>query len=353
MQATSYYADGAAIGDHLYYTTGLFTAGKAIESPSNKTASSSIGQNQYTEIEYAITPTSNTVDQNLCFRVTNNGASYDTYIHVAKLSLRFDPVLSTPALNGGSNISLLPGTTTRVYSAGTVTDFNGYTDLARATTTFYRSGASGGAACTANNNNCYRSSGSKCSFTACSGNSCTLSCYADIYFHADATDAVSSYPGESWYAFAEVSDTSNGYGFNTTPSVELNTLRAISVTGPINYGSLAVSSNTGATNASTTVSNQGNVGADLEIQGSDLTGSGSSVIPANQQKFATSTFTYSTCTSCHLVSSTTPYALDVNMSKPTVASPAVTKSVYWGIAVPYGVKSVAHSGINVFTPISP
>jgi hypothetical protein len=53
------------------------------------------------------------------------------------------------------------------------------------------------------------------------------------------------------------------------------------------------------------------------------------------------------------MSSTTPYSLDVNIAKPTVSAPAVTSNVYWGIAVPYGVKSVAHSGSNVFTPVSP
>ena len=355
MQATSYYTDGAATGDLLYNNVGIYTAGKAIENPSNKTASSSIAQNKYTEIEYAITPTANTVDQNLCFRVTNNGAAYDTYLRMPRLSLRFDPIFSTPALNGGTNISLIPGTTTRVYAAGVVTDFNGYADLTRATTTFYRSGVSGGAACAANNNSCYRSTtaASKCSFTSCSGNTCTLSCYADIYFHADSTDAGGAFSGQQWIAFMEVSDASSGYDFDTTPGVTLNSLRAITVTGPINYGSLAVSSNTGATNASTTVSNQGNVGADLQIQGSDLSDGGTSRIPANQQKFATSTFTYNSCINCHLMSSTTPYSLDVNIAKPTVVSPAVTSGVYWGIAIPYGVKSVAHSGYNVFTPVSP
>ena len=354
MQATSYYADGAAIGDHLFITTGLFTAGKAIESPSNKTASSSIGQNQYTEVEYAITPTTNTVDQSLCFRVTNNGASYDTYLNVPKMSLRFDPTMNTPTLNNGRNIALLPGTTTRVYATGTVTDLNGYTDLARATTTFYRSGVSGGAACTANNNNCYISStaNSKCSFISCSGNSCTLSCYADIYYHADPTDT-GTYAGQQWYAFSEVRDTSNGYGFNTSAGMTLSTLKAINVIGPIGYTSVAANSDTGATNASTTVQNQGNSNVDVGIQGTDLTNTGNtSRIPANQQKFATSTFTYSTCTTrCHAVSSTTPYTLDVILGKPTTASPLVNDHVYWGIQVPIGTASNPHSGYNLFYAI--
>lgn len=334
---------------------GTYTLGQARENPSNITSGITINQNQYTEVEYVLTPTNNTIDQNLCFRVSKNGTALDTYLRVAKMTLRFDPSFSTPTLNNGTNISLLPGTTTRVFARSTVTDLNGYADLTRATTTFYRSGTSGGAACVANNNSCYRSAtaGAKCSFINCSGNSCTASCYADIFFHADSTDVGSSYPGEQWYAFMEASDAANGYDFETAPGVELNTLRAINVTGPINYGSLAVSSNTGSTNASTTVTNQGNVGADLQIQGTDLSDGGTSRIPSNQQKFATSTFTYSTCTSCYLVSSTTPYSLDVNIAKPTVATPTVTSRVYWGVAVPFGVNSAPHQGVNVFTPVSP
>jgi len=347
MQTTSNYADGATIADLLTGARGTFTAGKAVESPSNKTGSLTINQDAYTEAEYAVTPTSNASDQNYCFRVTNNGTMYDTYLRVPRLSLRFDPIITTPTLNLGQNINLLPGTTTRTYATTTVTDFNGYADFLQGTSTIYRSGATGGAACTANNNDCYRSS---CSFTNCSGNSCTLSCYADIYYFADPTDS-GAYSGQDWYAFLEVRDTAGGNDFDTSPSVDLLTTRAINVTGPISYGSVAANANTGSTNASSTVYNQGNVGINLEILGTDLTGSGSSVIPAPNQKFATSTFTYSTCTTCQLLSSTTPVSFNVNMSKPTAPTPAVQKNIYWGVAVPLGTKSTAHSGINTFTPI--
>ena len=347
MQASSQVTDGSSIADLLTGVAGTFVNGKVIESPSNKTASMSIGQSQYTEIEYAITPTVNTVDQNLCFRVTNNGTNYDTYLKVPRMSLRFDPTFSTPTLNTGQNISLIPGTVSRVYATGTVSDINGYADLYQATSTFYRSGATGGAACTVNNNDCYRST---CTFTNCSGNSCTASCYADIYYFADPTDVGSTYSGQQWYAYLEARDTSAGYGFATTPSVEVNSLRAIDVTGPISYGSIAVSGNTGATNASSSVKNQGNMIIDLQISGTGLSDGGSSLIPANQQKFSTTTFSYGTCTTCHLLSSTSPYTLDTNIVKPTVVSPPVTSKVYWGVAVPYGTNNTPHSGMTVFTP---
>jgi hypothetical protein len=292
----------------------------------------------------------------MCLRVTNNSAELDAYLKVAHLLLHFDPIIDTATLNDGQLISLLPGTTTRVYATSTVTDLNGYSDIVLASSTIYRSGVTGGATCTANNNDCYISTtaNNKCEFTSCAGNSCTVSCYADIFFHADPTDIGSVFDGQEWLAFIEAEDASAGYGFNSAFGVELGTLRAIDTQGTIDYGALTVNTDTGAFNASTSVLNEGNVAINLEITGTDLTDGASSAIPASDQLFATSTFTYSSCgAACSNLSSTTPVAIDVDLGKPTVDSPPVEDAVFWGIFVPIGVNSVAHQGINVFTPISP
>lgn len=355
MQTSTYITNGATSVDLLRDVAGLFTLGEVREDPSNITNGLDIDQNEYTEIEYAITPTSNVSDENLCFRVTDNGAELDTYLKVAQLSLRFDPVVNSATLNNGLPITLLPGATTTVYATTTVTDLNGYTDLSLATSTIYRSGVTGGAACTANNNDCYISTtaNSKCDFISCAGNTCTVSCSADIYFHADPTDS-GTYVGQEWMAFIEVEDLYGGYGFNSALGVELSTLRAIDTVGSINYGALAVNSDTGSYNASTSILNQGNVEVNIEIQGTDLTDGASSFIPASYQKFATSTFTYSACgASCELLSSTTPVAIDVELGKPIIDNPPIEDDVFWGIQIPIGVNSTAHQGINVFTPISP
>jgi Domain of unknown function (DUF2341) len=354
MTSSTLVTNGAATGDLLFNTLGLFTAGQYREDPSNSSSAFDVGQDQYTELEYALTTTSNVSDENMCFRVTNNGTDFDTYLRVARLSLQFDPEVGSVALNGGADIALLPGATTTVYATGTVSDLNGYADLLYATSTVYRSGAAGGAACTANNNDCYISSGSQCTFTSCSGNSCEVSCRADIYYHADATDIGSSYPGEEWYAFIEVEDSAAGYDFGTTLGVEMLSLRAIEVAGNINYGALEVSQDTGSTNASTTVDNQGNTEINVEVEGTNMSDGTGSQIPSTYQKFATSTFNYSGCgVSCYVLSSTSPFELDLELAKPTVSAPPVSDSVYWGIAVPFGVKSTPHQGVNVFTPVSP
>jgi hypothetical protein len=152
----------------------------------------------------------------------------------------------------------------------------------------------------------------------------------------------------------EVEDASAGYDSNTSMGQELNTLRAIDTNSAIDYGSLEVNNDTGATNASTTILNEGNVEINIEISGTDLSDGLSSVIPSNEQKFSTSTFTYSTCgVLCDPLSSTTPTELDVDLSKPTTTPPTVEDDVFWGINIPFGVNSAPHQGVNVFTPVSP
>ncbi|MBP6881035.1 MAG: DUF2341 domain-containing protein [Candidatus Pacebacteria bacterium] len=357
MQSSSYVTNGAATMDLLTNVSGAYILGEAREDPSNTTGNIDIGQDEYTELEYVITPTEDVVGGDLCFRVTNAGDVFDTYLRVARMSLQYNPQLTDLVLNNGEDISLLPGTTTLVYATGTVTDLNTYIDIAHATTTFYRSGVTGGAACTPDNNDCYVASTETgtCSFVGCAGDSCTVSCYANIYFHADPTSTSTPHEGEIWYATVEVEDNSDGYDFGTAPGVELDALRAIDVEGLIDYGALAVNTNTGSYNASTSVLNLGNVAIDLEITGTDLSDGASSVIPAEKQKFATTTFTYGTCglSVCKDLSSSTPVTLNVDLTKPTADTPPVEDAVFWGIAVPIGINSTAHQGINVFTPISP
>lgn len=355
MATSTVVSNGVQTTDLLAVERNDFTTGAFVSDPSNKTNNIDVDQNFYTELEYALTVTPSASDESYCFRVTDAGTPYDSYLNVPELSLRFEPIVNTTTLNNGFPISLTPGTTTPVYATGTVTDLNGYTDLLYASSTIYRSGVTGGALCTTDNNDCYRADTSNsCSFTNCSGNTCTVSCRADIFFHADATDLGSDNEGEEWLAFIEVEDASEGYDFASAPGVELNTLRAIDVFGAIDYGALEVNSNTGSVNASTTIENLGNVEVDIDVQGTDLTDGLSSFIPAEQQKFATTTFNYSGCgSSCTLLSSSSAVVLDVDLTKPTNVTPPVADEVYWGIEIPFGVNSAPHQGFNVFTPISP
>jgi hypothetical protein len=350
MQTSSNVTDGDATGDLLASSTGTFTPGSYVESPSNAAASMNLNQNYYTELEYVITPTIYATSS-YCFRVTNAGTPLDYYAKVAELNLRYDPTFGVVTLNSGNPITLTPGATTTIYATGTVTDLNGYADMVAGSSTIYRSGV--GPTCTPNQNNCYRSStaSSTCQLTNCAGNTCELRCSADIYFFADPTDA-SPYAGEDWEAYLEVNDSTGGYNFASAIGQELFSLRALTVGSSINYGTLAVAADTGSTNASTSISNLGNIAFNLQINGTDLISSvGSSSIPASQQKYATSTFTYNSCVSCSVLSTSTPTTLPIGLAKSTVPSPVPSTAVYWGIAIPNGTASAAHSGTNIFTPV--
>ncbi len=346
MATSSQYADGTAIADLLEKTSGTYVDGYAVEDPSNTAGSLNISQNQYTELEYAITATTNATTDAYCLKVTNAGTDLDSYASVAEYSLAYDPTMGAISFNGGSDISLVAGTTTRVYATTTVTDLNGYTDLVLATSTMYT--ASSTANCTDDNNDCYiETTASTCSFTNCSGNSCTLSCYADVYYYADATDVDG---GNFWYAFLEVEDTAGGSDFATSPGIDVFTLRALDVTNTIDYGALAPSSDTGTNNASTTIENLGNAAIDVQIVGNDLTDGYNSTIPVYEQIFATSTFDYSACVTCTTLS-TSSINYEVDLAKPTNTTPPVTDEIFWGIAIPFGVASSPHTGSNIFYAI--
>ena len=116
-------------------------------------------------------------------------------------------------------------------------------------------------------------------------------------------------------------------------------------TGEIDYGTLGVGQDTGGINATTSLQNTGNDNIDVELEGTNLTASGSS-IPVANQVFATSSFTYSGCVICTALSgAATPY--EVDLVKPTDTAP-VTDVLYWGIYVPVGTGGQTHFGENTF-----
>lgn len=344
MQSSTYFTNTADTTDVLG-GSGTFTPGEIIEDPSNTTNALTLNPDEFTEVEYAIETTVNAIDPSYCLRVSDAGTAIDSYTKVAELPLVFEPSISSVTFNDGNDITLTPGATTTVYATGTVTDLNGYTDIAHATATLYRSGV--GSSCSANQNNCYIAATSSCTYTSCSGNSCNIVCQADYYYFADPTDTGSPYDGESWGALFSVADQGGLTASQTAPFVELLTLQAFDTNSLINYGSLAVSENTGGTNATTTFTNLGNQSIDILIEGTNLSDGVSSVIPVSEQIFATSTFTYSACTYCtQLATTSIPYELD--LPKPTTTAPGIADDVFWGIEIPFGVSANTHTGANIF-----
>ncbi|HSE34628.1 MAG TPA: hypothetical protein VLB83_00765 [Candidatus Paceibacterota bacterium] len=314
-----------------------------MEDPSNETTALTLPDGKVMEVEYNFQMTAFAVDAAYCLRSTDGGTALDNYSRVAEVTILHAPIISNFSFNDDRSVALTEGTTTRIFATGTVSDLNGYADIVAATGTYWRSGVSGTNFCSANDNNCYQIASTSCTLSACAGNSCTLACSAFLQFFADPTD-IGTYASEQWDAKVDVWDTSNSHR-TATSGEELFTLRAISMPADINYGSVVVGTDTGSTNASTSVTNTGNSQIDLLVSGTDMT-SGPSTIAAEEQKFATSTFTYSSCTLCAILSTTTQ-AFPLGLAKPTTTVPVLDR-IYWGIRIPSGTAATVHSGSNTF-----
>lgn len=327
-----------------------FTYGQIVEDASNETGDIDVGQNAFTEVEYVFQMKGTVSDSNYCFRTTDDGTALDNYTNVAELSLTLAPIITSFTLNSAQDIVLTPGATTTVHATGTAIDLNGFADLDFGTSTYYRELVAGGNDCTANDNNCYQVANTSCSFSMCSGNSCELQCTAGMLYHADPTDIGSPFAAEEWLADLTVVDQSGLSDTGTTLGVEVLTLRAITASSSIPYGSLAVNSDTGNYNATTTVTNDGNDNIDVSLSGTDLT-FGASAIGVTNQLYATSTFTYSSCGVLCTALSTTSTQLEVDLFKPTSSTSPITDAVYWGLFVPTGTAAASHEGTNTFTAV--
>lgn len=341
MSTSTVVADGAATTPLLSTPKGLnFIAGRFVADPSNKTTGLSIPGNNYTEVEYALQFNANAVQPTYCFRVSNNGTRLVSYTKVAEASVSHPPKISnwnwtTPTLS-----LLNEGGTTTVMATGTVTDYSGYADInSVATGTIYRKSLT--ESCTANDNNCYTPAKTSCALSACSGISCMLTCKADLQFFAEPTD-IGTYAADIWTVTAHVHNQANVFD-TASADAELNTLKALAfTTGAVDYGSLDIGSTTPAfSNPSATLQNTGNAQFGLDIAGSDLVTTGST-IAVNNEKVATSTFDFASCSLCTTLStSTTP--LSLIFPKPNSTTP-VTNNLYFGLYIPFGTKPLTHDG---------
>ena len=82
MQTSSNFTNGDSTSDLLFGTEGRFTPGEAVESPSNTTNAIDIDQNEYTELEYALTLTANATSSSYCLRLKYDDTDFDSYLSV-------------------------------------------------------------------------------------------------------------------------------------------------------------------------------------------------------------------------------------------------------------------------------
>ncbi len=256
------------------------------------------------------------------------------------------PTVSSVVLNTGSLIQLTENATTTISCTATITDENGGSDVSSATSTIHRSGVA--TTCSADDNNCYQITSGNCVLDAPAGNDRGVTCSADIWFHADPTDA-GTYNGDTWACKVTGTDSQSASGSNTdgTPP-EMETLSALNADSSISYGTLGAGQTMDPITATTTVTTTGNATIDVNVSGTTMTGTGDPIAIA-QQKYATSSVAYASATAL----SGTPTSIELESAKPTDNSPSnQSDDVLWGLAVPGGQTVGSYGGVNTFTAVA-
>jgi len=292
------------------------------------------------------------------------------------------------SLNGGTDISLSePGGETTGFTLDfTLRDANSCENVSAGAeitgynVSVFRSGV-GTTTCdtTAANydpNNCYPSGVgagtwnlSCTATTTCSGptqDNIDYSCTFPLWFVADPTDFGPNTPAalevQNWTAAVSGIDDNSATGTLSTTSspVELNSLSALQIlSNDIAYGGIEPGSDSGNLTATSTLENIGNTGLDQEARGEDMCGgfsvgspceeSATSTIPADQQKFASSSILYAN-PSAIVMSSSSDQEVELDVLKTTATSTPQQGTTYWGIAVPGTIELAgSYTGLNTFT----
>ena len=251
------------------------------------------------------------------------------------------PIASSVNIDSAAaSVILSEGSTKNVVCTGTVTDTDGYAYITSVTAKLYRSGVGAGAG--NNNENHYTLTGdSQCIPSGGSGNTETYTCTFPVYFYADATDAGSTYEVQNWVCQMTPSSAS-GEGSADTDTIEMSTLKALSVSPTINYGSLTPGQNSTGDHT-VTVTNTGNSSTGFKVSGNNLSCSVRSFVPVDNQRYSSSSFSYNS----GAVLSGSTVDMGVSLNKPTQSTSTITQNIYWQVSVPAGTKGTC-SGATSF-----
>lgn len=340
-------------------TSGL-TAGDCDGGASDRWCQSSLVTND-PSCSYSIpTPTVDDVYEAYVYVVDNHNFAASGGAHGTQSDFTVNnasPVVTSVAINGGSDISLTEGTTTSIALSATITDNNSCEDIGEVEASIYRSSV-GFAACDTNDEdddaNCYAQI--TCS-VALSGNTCdgtsdaaaTYQCTVNIQYFADPTDSDTEFPSDTWKStFVAIDDDDASSSTEISTGVEINSLVGYDVTTSIAYGNLSVGQTNDPLDKTTTVTATGNVGLDQELSGEDMTDGGVNSITVDNQKYAlASSTTYASGTAL----SGTPTEVELNVAKTRLlASPGI-KNTWWGLFIPPGTAAGSYSGTNTIVAV--
>lgn len=247
--------------------------------------------------------------------------------------------------------SIMPnvGAVRPLHITGRVTDANGEADIATTSLVFYRTGATGGSACSADNNDCYRVAA--CDVNVAAGNDTEVDydCPISIAYWTDATDTSGRFPSDDWTVLITTTDIPGAVA-TATRSIEIGSLLALNIPNSIPYGTFNLGDETtSGTNQEMVLIQKGNTYADVELSGSNMGCSILGSIPVGNQKWSLLDVGYTAATG---TLSGTPTPAERNITYRDSESVELAASLYWNIGIPAaGVKGLC-SGTNTVAIIA-
>lgn len=205
--------------------------------------------------------------------------------------------LITTETSGGSDtdtVTLTENSVTTVYFSGTASDDNGCEDINDPTLwtyVAYRTDVANAHECTADMNDCYQGHPDNMTITACDGGgdlSLDFEGSVDLEYYADATDAFApTHSATDWTVKLFVRDETSNEEGELADTYEVESLRALDLSGPVNYGNLTLGEDSEM--QTITVTQTGNQTFDVDVSMPDMEcdGAGSEDIPATQLHIST------------------------------------------------------------------
>lgn len=174
-------------------------------------------------------------------------------------------------------------------------------------------------------------------------------CTFPLGYTADPTVASSTYAAETWKVSVQATDddSANTGLVEGTTGTEMGMFLAYDVTTEsISYGALNPGGD--STETSTVMQAKGNVGADEQLSGTNMTSGGNS-IAVGQQKY---NLTASQGWTAGTALTTSPAEAELNVAKPKTGALTPTKSTYWVLRVPASQATGTYSGTNTITGLT-
>ena len=264
-----------------------------------------------------------------------------------------DSVFISEVANGlvddysGGTITPTAGATITLHVNGVVSDTNGVEDIASVKMTFYRSGATNGNTCTADENDCYPVS--SCVLSANTATTKKYDCEIVVQYWADSTDDGGRFPGENWQVFVEAEDNSTATGNDNSISKEIGTVLSVNIPTSIIYGTFGLGeSTTASNNQEMIITQRGNDEADVEVSGAIMTCSDIGTIPVENQEWALTDVNYGSGVSLAALATSTNIGISYKEEDLT----DVSKTLYWNLSIPStGVKGIC-AGSNTISVIA-